>query len=97
MAQSGDTRSWLRALMSLAVYVFARTRLGPVPALIVPAALLLIPDASTYGLRNGFFGFHWLLFSHPGSGYGLSAAFTALTLVEIWRARQRPACSGASG
>ena len=79
-------------LMSLAVYVFARTRLGTVPAMIVPAALLLIPDASAYGLRNGFFGFHWLLFSHPGSGYGLSAAFTALTLVEIWRARQRPAC-----
>ena len=53
-------------LMSLAVYVFARTRLGTVPAMIVPAALLLIPDASAYGLRNGFFGFHWLLFSAPG-------------------------------
>ena len=79
-------------LMSLAVYVFARTRLGTVAAMIVPAALLLIPDASAYGLRNGFFGFHWMLFTAPGSGYGLSAAFTALTLVEIWRARQRTAC-----
>lgn len=79
-------------LMSLAVYAFARTRLGTMPAMIAPAALLLIPDASAYGLRNGFFGFHWMVFAAPGSGYGLSAAFTALALVEIWRARQRTAC-----
>ncbi len=57
-----------------------------------PAALLLVPDASTYGLSNGFFGFHWLLFTAPGSGYGLSAAFTALTLMVLWRSRHRPAC-----
>jgi hypothetical protein len=79
-------------LMSLAVYAFARTRLGAAAATIVPAALLLLPDASAYGLRNGFFGFHWLLFTAPGSGYGLSAAFTALTLIAIWRSGQRPAC-----
>ena len=41
---------------------------------------------------NGFFGFHWLLFTAPGSGYGLSAAFTALTLMVIWRSRHRRAC-----
>ena len=79
-------------LMSLAVYAFARLRLGAAAATIAPAALLLVPDASTYGLRNGFFGFHWLLFTAPGSGYGLSAAFTALTLMVIWRAHHRPAC-----
>jgi hypothetical protein len=79
-------------LMSLAVYAFARMRLGAAAATIVPAALLLVPDASAYGLRNGFFGFHWLLFTNPGSGYGLSAAFTALTLMVIWRSRHRPAC-----
>ena len=79
-------------LMSLAVYAFARVRLGAVAATIAPAALLLVPDASAYGLRNGFFGFHWLLFTAPGSGYGLSAAFTALTLMAIWRSRHRSAC-----
>ena len=36
-------------LMSLAVYAFARTRLGTVAAMIAPAALLLIPNASAYG------------------------------------------------
>ena len=46
--------------------------LGTAAAMIAPAALLLIPDASAYGLRNGFFGFHWMLFTAPGSGYGLS-------------------------
>jgi hypothetical protein len=79
-------------LMSLAVYAFARMRLGAAAATIVPAALLLVPDASAYGLRNGFFGFHWLLFTNPGSGYGLSAAFTALTLMVIWRSLHRSAC-----
>ena len=79
-------------LMSLAAYAFARMQLGAAAAMIAPAALLLVPDASTYGLRNGFFGFHWLLFSAPGSGYGLAAAFTALTLMAIWRSRQLSAC-----
>ena len=79
-------------LMSLSVYAFARTRLGAAAATIVPAALLFVPDASVYGLRNGFFGFHWLLFTAPGSAYGVSAAFTALTLVATWRSGRRPAC-----
>ena len=79
-------------LMSLAVYAFARMQLGTATATIAPVALLLLPDASTYGLRNGFFGFHWLLFTAPGSGYGLAAAFTALTLMAIWRSRQLSAC-----
>ena len=79
-------------LMSLAVYAFARMQLGTAAATIAPMALLLLPDASTYGLRNGFFGFHWLLFTAPGSGYGLAAAFTALTLMAIWRSRQLSPC-----
>ena len=79
-------------LMSLAVYAFVRIRFGPVAATIAPAALLFVPDASAYGLRNGFFGFHWLLFTAPGSAYGLSAAFTALTLIAVWRTSHRPVC-----
>ena len=79
-------------LMSLAVYAFARMQLGTAAATIAPVALLFVPDASTYGLRNGFFGFHWLLFTAPGSGYGLAAAFTALTLMAIWRSRQLSPC-----
>ena len=79
-------------LMTLAVYAFARMQVGAVAALIAPMALLFVPDASTYGLRNGFFGFHWLLFTAPGSAYGLAAAFTALTLMVIGRSRQLRPC-----
>ena len=79
-------------LMSLAAYAFARVRLGAAAATLAPAALLFVPDASAYGLRNGFFGFHWLLLTAPGSGYGLGAAFTALTLMAVWRSNDRPAC-----
>ena len=79
-------------LMSLAVYAFARMQLGTAAATIVPVALLFVPDASTYGLRNGFFGFHWLLFTAPGSAYGLAASFTALTLMTVWRSRQLSPC-----
>ncbi len=79
-------------LMSLAAYAFARMQLGTAAATIAPVALLFVPDASTYGLRNGFFGFHWLLFTAPGSGYGLAAAFTAFTLMAIWRSRQLSPC-----
>ena len=43
------------------------------------------------GFRNGFFGFHWLLFTAPGSGYGLGVAFTALTVMAMWRADRRQA------
>jgi hypothetical protein len=79
-------------LMSVGVFALVRTRLGVPTAAVVPAALVLIPDASSYGLRNGFFGFHWMLFTSPGSGYALSAAFAALTLMAIWRSLNRSPC-----
>jgi hypothetical protein len=79
-------------LAALGVHALARTLATPGLALLAPIALLLVPDPSTFGLKNGFFGFHWLLFTAPGSGYGLAAAFTALALVAIWRGDKRPAC-----
>ena len=48
------------------------------------AFLLLLPDPSLYGLNNGFLGFHWLLFTAPGSGYGLGAAAIALVFANEW-------------
>ena len=33
------------------------------------ACVLALPDAAHYGLRNGFFGMHWLLFTAPGTGW----------------------------
>jgi hypothetical protein len=81
-------------LTGLGSYAFARTVANQAVALFVPFALLLVPDASTYGFRNGFFGFHWLLFTGPGSGYGLAVAFSALTLVARWRSDKNLRCLG---
>ena len=79
-------------LAALGAHALTRALATPGMALLAPIALLLVPDPSTFGLKNGFFGFHWLLFTAPGSGYGLAAAFTALALMAIWLADRRPAC-----
>ena len=42
-------------LASLGSYAFARAVTGETMALLAPLALLLVPDASKYGFRNGFF------------------------------------------
>ncbi len=78
-------------LAALGIFAFARTMASGAIALLAPMALLLLPDGSSVGFRNGFFGFHWLLFTAPGSGYGLGVAFTALTVMAMWRANRRPA------
>lgn len=77
---------------SLGAYILARTLGGTSFALLVPFALLLLPDASTHGLRNGFFSFHWFLGAVPGSGHGLGAAFTSLAFYALWRKTGRAAC-----
>jgi hypothetical protein len=78
-------------LAALGVYALVKAMAGDGVALLAPMALLLLPDASSVGFRNGFFGFHWLLFTAPGSGYGLGVAFTALTVMAIWQADKRKA------
>ncbi len=58
-------------------------RLGGLWAgLLALALLLLVPVGASYGLNNGFFNFHWLTFTEPGTGYGLAVTATALVLVE---------------
>jgi hypothetical protein len=79
-------------LASLGCYVFVRAVADQTIALLAPLAMLLVPDASTYGFQNGFFGFHWQLCTAPGNGYGLGVAFTALALLATARLDQRPAC-----
>jgi hypothetical protein len=81
-------------LAALGCYAFATTMANQGTALLAPMALLLLPDAASIGLRNGFFGFHWLLFTAPGSGYGLGVAFTALMIVAMWRVDRRTSSLG---
>src|SRR3954471_13713391 len=47
------------------------------------AAGFLIPDASTYGMRNAFFGFHWMLQTLPGSSYAVATAMIVFGLLKI--------------
>jgi len=79
-------------LAALGSYALAATLAGPLAGVIAIAFLALLPDASFYGLGNGFFGFHWLLFTAPGSGYALGAAAVALVSANEWlRNRNRRA------
>jgi hypothetical protein len=71
-------------LAVLGSYALAVTLGGPPAGVLAIAFLALLPDASFYGLANGLFGFHWLLFTSPGSGYGLAAAAVALMLACHW-------------
>lgn len=48
------------------------------------AAVAILPDASNYGLRNGYFSFHWTLMAHAGATYALGAAFLSLALLDRW-------------
>jgi hypothetical protein len=48
------------------------------------AAVALVPDASNYGLRNGFFSFHWNLVALPGAGYGTGVCLLSMALLARW-------------
>ena len=54
---------------------------GGIAALV---ALFVIPDASNYWLRNGFYSFHWNMFASPGVGYALAAGMLALVFLQRW-------------
>ncbi len=46
--------------------------------------LAAVPDAASYGLRQGFLSFHWLLETAPGSLYGLPCACLSLAVLIAW-------------
>jgi hypothetical protein len=69
---------------ALGSYALAVDFAGPLAGVIAIAFLALLPDSSFYGLANGFFGFHWLLFTAPGSGYALGATAVALLMANEW-------------
>jgi hypothetical protein len=60
------------------------------------AALAIIPDASNYGLRNGFFSFHWTVMATVGATYALGAALVSLALLDRWASERRRAALIAS-
>ena len=63
-------------------YALGERLAGAAGGLAALVALAVLPDASNYGLRNGWFSFHWNLFAHAGATYALGAAFLSLALLE---------------
>jgi len=67
-------------LSGLGVYGFGCLLANRFVGFAAVAALFMLPDASMYGLKIGFFGYQWLMQASPGSGYALAIVLSALGL-----------------
>lgn len=65
-------------LLGMGAYGLGSALGGRVAGVVSAVALFLLPDASMYGLHNGYFAFHWLIQVAPGSGYALALALIGL-------------------
>jgi hypothetical protein len=70
--------------MCAGAYVLGAALAGPAGGVAAVAVLTLVPDASNYGLRNGFFSFHWNVVSVPGATYAIGLALLSIALLERW-------------
>jgi hypothetical protein len=70
-------------ILGLGAYTTGASLNGRLGGIAASAALLLVPNAAYYGLRNGYFDYHWLEQITTGGGYatGLSLFALALSLV----------------
>ena len=72
-------------IMGLGAYTAGATLNGRLGGIAASAALLLIPNAAYYGLRNGYFDYHWLEQIATGGGYATGLALFALALGVVAR------------
>jgi hypothetical protein len=70
--------------MTAGAYALGERLAGAAGGVAAAAAVAILPDASNYGLRNGFLSFQWQLFAHPTAMYALGAVFLSLALLERW-------------
>jgi len=83
--------------MTAGAYTFGDRLAGAAGGIAALAAVAILPDASNYGLRNGFLSFHWSVLAHPGATYALGAAFVSLALLDRWsRERSRDALAASA-
>jgi hypothetical protein len=69
---------------STAAYTLGTCFAGAAGGLAALLAVLVLPDPSNYGMRNGFFSFHWILAAIPASPYGLASALLAVAFLQRW-------------
>jgi hypothetical protein len=70
--------------LAAAAYCLGASLAGAAGGVAALAALFLLPDAGSYGLRNGFFSFHWNLLAVPGTAYGLASALLSAFFLGRW-------------
>ncbi len=64
-------------------YIWGTLLVSRTTGVLCALLVLFLPDASTYGFRNGFFSFHWLLVTSPGTGYAVGIVLTTCSLLYI--------------
>ncbi len=69
------------SLTGLAAFVLARWWWSPGAGLAAAAGVLLIPDASHYGVANPYLSYHWLAETGPTWVYGIAMIAVAWVLV----------------
>lgn len=82
--------------MCAGAYVLGERLGGAAGGVVALAAVAILPDASSYGLRNGLFSFHWFVLSHPGGPYALGAAFLSVAFLDRWSEHASRAALAAS-
>lgn len=65
-------------------YALGAALAGPTGGLASVAVLTLVPDASTYGLRNGFLSFHFHMMVSPGADYVIGLFLLCAALLQRW-------------
>ena len=70
--------------MCAGAYALGAALAGPIGGLASVAVLTLIPDASTYGLRNGFLSFHFHMVVAPGADYVIGMFLVCAALLQRW-------------
>jgi len=81
------TSAWLPIgflSMTAGAHLLGKRLAGAAGGLAAVAAVAILPDASNYGLRNGFLSFHWQVMAHPSAAYALGAAFLSIGLLDRW-------------
>ena len=70
-------------IMVCGAYIWGTLLVSRTTGILCALLVLFLPDASTYGFRNGFFSFHWLLVTSPGTGYAVGIVLTTCSLLYI--------------
>src|SRR3989442_8359523 len=70
--------------MCAGAYALGAALAGAAGGLASVAVLTLIPDAASYGLRNGFLSFHFLMLVSPGADHVIGVFLLCAALLSRW-------------